>query len=63
MLKRTVANSVLQNLDKKKNTSKSASKTLVKTLKENKVPVSEIVSVTRHNNETGFVAYEREEQH
>ena len=56
MMKDLTSNSTLQNRGKHLE-NHSARKTLVKKLKQQQVPKSEVISITGHNLETGIVAY------
>ena len=59
LMKCMVANSPLSNQSStKKLTNHSARKTLVKKLKSNNVPKSEIIGITGHTNEAGLDAYD-----
>ena len=56
MMKDLTSNSTLQNSGKHLE-NHSVRKTLVKKLKQQQVPKSEVISITGHNLETGIVAY------
>ena len=55
IMKRMIENSLLRNSDEKL-TNHSARKTLVKKLRQNYIPKSEIVGITGHNSEAGLDA-------
>ena len=57
MMKDLISNSPLQNSEKHL-ANHSAKKTLVKKLKQQQVPKSEIISITGHNREAGLDAYD-----
>ena len=57
MMKDLMSNSPLQNSEKHL-ANHSARKTLVKKLKQQQVPKSEIISITGHNREAGLDAYD-----
>ena len=56
-MKRMIENSPLRNSDKKL-TYHSARKTLVKKLRQDYIPKSEIIGITGHNFEAGLDAYD-----
>ena len=58
LMKSMASNSPLQQSTSKKITNHSARKTLVKKLKSNNVPKSEIIGITGHNSEAGLDAYD-----
>ena len=57
IMKRRIENSPLRNSDKKL-THHSVRKTLVKKLRQNYIPKSEIIGITGHNSEAGLDAYD-----
>lgn len=57
LMKKMIKNSSLCDTDKKI-TNHSARKTLIKTLKQNKTPKSEIITITGHSTEAGLDAYD-----
>ena len=57
MMEDLMSNSLLQN-NEKQMTSHSARKTLAKKLKQQQVPKSDIISITRHNHEAGLNAHD-----
>ena len=57
IMKRMIGNSLLRNSDKKL-TNHSARKTLIKKLRQNYIPKSEIIDVAGHNSEAGLNAYD-----
>ena len=61
MMKDLISNSPLQNSEKHL-ANHSAKKTLVKKLKQQQVPKSEIISITGHNREAGLDAYDSGDQ-
>ena len=56
-MKRMIENSPLRNSDKKL-TNHSARKTLVKKLRQNYIPKSEIIGIIGHKSEVGLHAYD-----
>ena len=61
MMKDLISNSPLQNSEKHL-ANHSARKTLVKKLKQQQVPKSEIISITGHNREAGLDAYDSSDE-
>ena len=61
MMKDLMSNSPLQNSEKHL-ANHSARKTLVKKLKQQQVPKSEIISITGHNREAGLDAYDSSDE-
>ena len=61
MMKDLMSNSPLENSEKHL-ANHSARKTLVKKLKQQQVPKSEIISITGHNREAGLDAYDSGDQ-
>ena len=61
MMKDLISNSPLQNSEKHL-ANHSAKKTLVKKLKQQQVPKSEIISITGHNREAGLDAYDSSDE-
>ena len=59
IMKRMIENSPLRNSDKKL-TNHSGTKTLVKKLRQNYIPKSEVIGITGHNSEAGLDAYDYE---
>ena len=57
IMKRMIENSPLRNSDKKL-TNHSARKTLVKKLRQNNIPKSDIIGIADHNSEAGLDAYD-----
>ena len=58
IMKNMIKNSTLANTITKKVTNHSARKTLVKKLKKNKVPKSDIITITGHTTEAGLDDYD-----
>ena len=61
IMKRMIENSPLRNSNKKL-TNHSARKTLVKKLRQNYIPKSEIIGITGHSREAGLDAYDSENE-
>ena len=62
IMKRRIEDSPLRNSDKKL-TNRSARKTLVKMLRRNYIPKSEITGITGHDSEAGLDAYDSGNKH
>ena len=62
IMKKMIENSPLSGIPKKI-TNHSARKTVVKKLKQQQVPKSDIISITGHNNERGLDAYDSGDEH